>query len=274
MAMARADEIMRPAERSDIYHNVKVKHFPDGSKTVLAASAPVFRESGWEERAPRQKAARGAGTGAGDTTERARRRARAAVRDLARCNPMTHFITLTFDPHKVASRYDPAEVVRKTCQWADNQAKRRGVKYILIPEHHKDGAIHFHGFCSAGLPMVDSGHKDTAGHKVWNVSGWSYGFSTAIELYGDYAAAVSYVCKYIGKQADKIGGRWYYSGGGLQRPEVTLHNMDWNDAEGYEFAVPAAGARFRMAEIGCEIPPAISPEKSDFTVSESKTRHW
>ena len=60
------------------------------------------------------------------------------------------------------------------------------------------------------------------------------GFTTAIELYGAYEAAVAYVCKYISKGlgggdgsvdyvplSGKIGGRWYYSGGDLRGPEVS-----------------------------------------------------
>jgi hypothetical protein len=42
-----------------------------------------------------------------------------------------------------------------------------------------------------------------------------------MELYGEYPAAVAYVCKYIGKDGEKPAGRWYYSGGDLREPEVT-----------------------------------------------------
>lgn len=29
---------------------------------------------------------------------------------------------------------------------------------------------------------------------------------------------MGYTCKYIGKESQKIGGRWYYSGGALEKP--------------------------------------------------------
>jgi hypothetical protein len=55
---------------------------------------------------------------------------------------------------------------------------------------------------------------------IYNLPQWTLGFTAAIEIYGDYPAAVAYVCKYIGKQGDKPAGRWYYSGGALATPEV------------------------------------------------------
>ena len=90
---------------------------------------------------------------------------------------------------------------------------------------------------------------------VWNLPGWSLGFTTALELVGDYRRAVSYVCKYIGKQqapgeagVDKPGGRWYCSGGELERPRVELADLDpWEVRErpgARVIEVPEAGAVF------------------------------
>lgn len=158
--------------------------------------------------------------------DRARRRAAAAVRDLGLCNDWAWFVTLTLSPERI-DRYDPAEVVRHLNHWLDNNVRRRGLAYVLVPEHHKDGAIHFHGFFNGALEAVPSGHRDRAGHPVYNLPGWGWGFSTAIALYGERRAAVGYVCKYIGKQGDKIGGRWYYSGGELRRPEIEWRDEDF-----------------------------------------------
>ena len=63
---------------------------------------------------------------------------------------------------------------------------------------------------------------------VYNLPSWSLGFSTAIRLYGDYRAAVGYVLKYITKAPDKIGGRWYYSGGALERPDASYLVVDFD----------------------------------------------
>ena len=167
--------------------------------------------------------------------ERSQRRARVAVHDLGLCNDWAFFVTLTLDPRRI-DRYDPVEVLRHLNHWLDNHVRRDGLAYVLVPEHHRDGAIHFHGFFNDALPAVDSGHKDKGGHCVYNLPSWGWGFSTAIRLYGDRRAAVGYCCKYVAKQREKIGGRWYYSGGKLRRPDVT-----WTDADYEQLDRPAAG---------------------------------
>jgi len=171
-----------------------------------------------------------------DSLSRAMRRAKAAVRELALANKFEYFVTLTLNKEKV-DRYNMDEITKKLNNWLDNQVRRSGLAYVLVPERHKDGAIHFHGFFNGALRAVDSGRKDKNGHTIFNLPQWRLGFTTAIRLYGDYHSAVGYVCKYIGKQGEKPGGRWYYSGGALARPEIIL-------AEAMEVDAPAGAHRF------------------------------
>lgn len=265
---------------SDVFCTARVKYYPGGRADVLVCDRPIFGGSGWEDarghkaKASRQKHQEGEG---GDTA-RAVRRARAQVRDLALCTPFRWFVTLTLDKARV-DRYDPKEVTRHLNHWLDNQVRRKGLAYVLVPERHKDGAIHFHGFFNDALEAVDSGTLSLPGggrprrprsaaqraqwledgaHPVYNLPAWSWGFTTAIELYGDYQAAVGYVCKYIGKEQaispngdmepQKIGGRWYYSGGALGRPEVRFADLGLRDAMempgAYRFDLPEAGLSF------------------------------
>lgn len=233
-----------------IYHNTRIKRYPDGSADILCASRQIFRVPGYEERGAkdRTREQKGKAEKASDNLARAKRRARAEVRDLALCNRMRWFVTLTLDAEKI-DRYDEKAIVRKLGEWADNQVRRKGLKYILVPEHHADGAIHFHGFFNDAFEMVDSGTMTADGWKkprrpkspaerekwsaegarpVYNIPAWTFGFSTSIGVYGDYHAAVGYVCKYIAKEQQKIGGRWYYHGGALSRPEVELLDTDFS----------------------------------------------
>lgn len=201
----------------------KIYKYPDGSYDLLGADRPIFVPRGWEEyrakapaheRPPKELQ----GPPKPENIDRAARRARAKVRRLALANSFRWFVTLTYDPQKVDS-LNPSEAIKRMGQWCSNQVKRRGLRYILVPElHPTSGRVHLHGFFSDSLEAVDSGHKDRNGHPIFNLPGWGYGFTTAIELYGDYQAAVGYTCKYIGKDG-KIGGRWYYSGGALEQPE-------------------------------------------------------
>lgn len=279
--------------KQDFVHNTRIKSYPNGTSQVLVCDREIFGRRGWEaaEKAEnRPKAARkprGEGKHEPKDVARSVRRARAQVRDYALCTPFKYFVTLTLDKAKV-DRYNVAEITKKLRVWADNQVRRKGLAYILVPERHKDGAIHFHGFFNGALEVSDSGTMTMAGwkqprrprsaaqrreweakgaHPVYNLPAWTLGFTTAIELYGTYEAAVSYVCKYIGKGMDdaagdgcevqpgqKIGGRWYYSGGALRLPEITYCDSSIRDVEraegAYRFDIPEAGLSF--VQITCK----------------------
>lgn len=235
---------------NSIGHNARIKTYPDGSQDVLVCERSLFCNAGWEAANPSRKRHRVREPPADEPSsgpERAMRRARAQVRELALANDFSLFVTLTLDAQRV-DRYDMAAITRKLNVWLDNQVRRRGLRYVLVPERHKDGAIHFHGLFNDALECVDSGHTDKEGHAVFNLPGWTLGFTTAIRLYGERDKAIGYVTKYIGKQGEKPGGRWYYSGGDLQRPEVTYCDMDIRAAmaqpEAYTFTVSDIGAAF------------------------------
>ena len=241
-------------DRSDVCKNVRIKTYPDGSMELLCASQPIFTPSGWEDHKERKKIERSASETC-DSGDRARRRARAQLRDLALCTPFRYFVTLTLDKSKV-DRYDMQAVTKRLNTWLDNRVRRNGLSYVLVPEQHKDGAIHFHGFFNDALRVVDSGRSDAAGHTIFNLPAWDFGFTTAIELYDDYHKAVAYVCKYIGKDTEKIGGRWYYSGGKLGAPEVSYTSGELREiaeAQGaYQFKVEEAGLSFVLLRISAD----------------------
>ena len=206
---------------SAVKHYAKVYFYPAGVIDIVASSSPDFGPKGWEEvgaNAKRQK--RKSSDPVAEDRERSMRRARAKLRRLALANEFRWFVTLTLNPELVDSM-DGAAVVKKLNAWCSNMVQRRGLRYILVPERHKKGGIHFHGFFNDCVEVVDSGHTDRQGHRVYNLPQWSLGFTTAIELYDEYTWAVGYVCKYVGKQGEKPAGRWYYSGGDLREPEVT-----------------------------------------------------
>lgn len=282
----------------NLRHNCRVKIYPDGSRDVMVAQRAIFREPGWElsdkwdssrdlaaefwasldsmegisdvERSIFALARREAAEAerAALNLERAKRRARNAVSDLALSNEFKYFVTLTLDSSKV-DRYDVKLITRKLNAWCDNHVRRHGLRYVLVAEKHKDGAVHFHGFFNDALPVVDSGTISLpgggkprkprskaqraawladGGHIVYNLPAWSLGFTTAIELYGSRRAAVGYVTKYITKAAEKVGGRWYYSGGDLRRPEVQYTSMVFSDVLGLENV-----RCFTIDELGCDV---------------------
>lgn len=272
-AMSELLAVLRVSEYA-AWHNAQVKRYPDGSAVVKVFSRPIIREAGLEaEGGPRRDADDPKGEEAEERRKtpeaasmaRSKRRARNAVFDLAMATDFEYFVTLTVDPDKL-DRYDHAEVFRHLHDWLDNNVRRHGLAYVLVPERHKDGAIHFHALFNDALRVVDSGTislpgggkprrprskaqraawLDAGGHVVYNLPGWGWGFTTAIRLYGDPASAVGYVVKYITKSEAKIGGRWYYSGGELRRPKIGYADLDFDAAAAWlpasVFPIPEMG---------------------------------
>lgn len=277
-----------------ITHNAQLKSYPDGSAVLLISDRAIFREPGWESVRESSKLAAAVAVEvepdpergnaehdeqvSGDISsvphaqrvaeslERARRRARSKVADYARANKFDYFVTLTLDA-AVLDRYSIDAAVKRLRTFLDNGVRRQGLKYILVPELHKDGAVHFHGLMNDAFKMVDSGTikldgvskpkkprskkqraewLEAGGHVVYNINEYKLGFSTAMELYGDYGKAVTYVCKYIGKGQGKIGGRWYYSGGNLEAPSKNYFNVDFEDLADSEHT-------FTIKRLGCKV---------------------
>lgn len=227
MAVKEKGPIYR-TEKHSVKHYAKIISYPCGVADIIASTEPDFGPAGWElsedyshpKSRIKSETVRKSADPEAEDRERSMRRARAKLRRLALSNDFRWFVTLTLDPSKVDS-HDGAAVVKKLNAWCSNMVQRHGLKYILVPERHVKGGIHFHGFFNDCMTVTDSGHMDRQGHKVYNLPQWSLGFTTAIELYDDYQKAVGYVCKYVGKQGEKPAGRWYYSGGDLVEPSVT-----------------------------------------------------
>lgn len=167
-----------------------------------------------------------------DGAHRAWHRARRRAYDLIRSNAgaLNMFVTLTMDAKQV-DRTDYRQIVGRLNRWLDNRVRRKGLRYVLCPEYHKDGeSIHFHGLMNEkALNIVNSGHK-RKGKVVYNIEDFPLGFTTAIRVTGEDAgkACAGYIFKYMGKQGDqKIGGRYFLHGGKLQEPVYTYHDADY-----------------------------------------------
>ena len=80
-----------------------------------------------------------------DEVERASvSRSRRNIRELAFCNPFTHFVTFTVKPD-VANRFDLDECQDKVrCLMKAYKRKNKDLIYLFITEKHLNGAFHFH----------------------------------------------------------------------------------------------------------------------------------
>lgn len=166
------------------------------------------------------------------------------VYDLAFQNEWSYFMTVTIDPEQF-DRDDPLLVCKKLSKWLGNQVSRKGLKYLLIPEQHKNGGIHAHALINDCFKLEHSGRYLYSGKAykaetlqkkgidisllkpVYNVPEWKYGFSTAIPVDGNPAQLACYITKYITKDCKKIFGKYYLSSRNLNRDtEISLCNSE------------------------------------------------
>lgn len=227
---------MLQATESGISSNARIKAYPVCS-VVQVANAPIFRESGWEPRErPYTVPGKGKAKNSARSLEVSRARAKRAIRDIALCNPFTHFFTWTLDA-KLVNRYDDEAVKKKLENTVRNLVRRREFRYLCVPERHKDGALHFHGLCILGGVHLDravsphgSSLSTNSGQPIYNMRDWPWGFSTCIPIDENYTRTVNYLLKYITKDSEKIFGKWYLSARDLRKtPDIfLLDGMDYN----------------------------------------------
>lgn len=165
-------------------------------------------------------------------------RSRSKVYELAFCNPWVHFVTLTLNGEK-QNRYDLDVIVHRLTKWLNNLNFREqiGIRYLLIPEPHKDDAWHFHGLMM-GIPepflkpfslsdIIPKHIKNLLqdGRIIYNFPLYQekFGWVTVEKIYNNESAA-KYITKYITKELMEskiaLNHHVYYASQGLQRAEI------------------------------------------------------
>lgn len=236
----------------EITHKVRAKFSmqPDGSKRLLSIqefTQPMFRESGYEvcDRFDVKKLLIPEETDCATpedvrqlNIQRAVRRAKVSCFDILECNPdMDAFATMTISP-EAANRTSWEECYGLLRQWLSNRVQRRGLKYIAVPEYHKDGkSIHFHAIFNSSALRLARARSPTGralcrkGKPIYNLDDVSFGWTTAQYITGEDSQdkVAKYIYKYMGKQMGaKIGGRYYLHGGDLRLP-VYVYADDISD---------------------------------------------
>lgn len=165
-------------------------------------------------------------------------RARNRVREYGLCNPWDYFATMTINP-KFFDSYDLKVFKKVLAQWIRDYNKKHGthVKYLLVPEKHKSGAWHLHGFFM-GLSLDDLApftldmkipeyirEKLKKGETVyfWPAYQDKFGWNI-VEPIRDLAKASSYITKYVTKDLEasvtELGSHLYYCSQGLKRAQL------------------------------------------------------
>lgn len=152
-----------------------------------------------------------------ESRRRSLNRSRSMIYSLARGYQWQYFLTFTFSPD-VVDRYDYSAVSSLMQLWLNNMRKQSpDMRYILVPELHKDGAFHFHGLISGCSSLRLQRHN----RKIFNVLSFPYGFSTASRVESSERAS-NYITKYITKElvAVTFGKKRYWRSRNIKRPDV------------------------------------------------------
>lgn len=159
-------------------------------------------------------------------------RARNVVVNYALCNKWEYFVTFTFDNRW--DRYSLESRLKEFLQWVQNENKKgSNIRYLLVPEFHKDGAVHLHGLIS-GIDVAErplfwpksvNRKKDGSGYyDHWPAYSERYGYSS-VDPVKSLTAVGFYITKYITKSlADMVAYKgvhtYYHSRGLLKSLEV------------------------------------------------------
>lgn len=174
-------------------------------------------------------------------------RAKAQVYQYALCNDWDWFCTFTLDK-KLRDRFDLKGFNRDLSRFLRNYRRQApDLRFLLIPEQHKDGAWHMHGLI-AGLPeellspfCIEDlrpwfGRRRRSklqklhdkGYLNWPDYAKRFGFVSMGRIRSPEACA-RYVTKYISKSMSArvfdVGSHLYYASRGLKRAERVL--FDW-----------------------------------------------
>lgn len=170
------------------------------------------------------------------------------IRELVACNPWKFFVTITLNPVIWKNRENPNElpfyIKEMARKWrnitlSDKSKPYKDFKYLLIPELHKKGGIHLHGFVNFIpseylIPFTKEDIKSSQafpkyivrsvmnGKAIYHCSAWEeqFGFNL-IEPIRNLDKASNYVIKYVTKALGKTPFKSrYFCSRGLKRAET------------------------------------------------------
>ena len=160
-------------------------------------------------------------------SKRSLRRTKNIITDLIICNKFDYWATFTFNPDKY-DRFDMPRIKSVMSLWLARQRfKNSEFKYLVVPEFHKDGALHFHALLSnLSANLTDSGHKTKTGQTIYNIKSFRAGFPTAIPLTDNNLVLASYMKKYITKDMPLLHAqKRYWVSRDLVRPTSIINGV-------------------------------------------------
>lgn len=169
------------------------------------------------------------------------------IYELTRANEWDYFVTLTFNDQ--VNRYDYDSCIGAMRMFLQRiRRSNPDMKYVMVPELHKDGAYHFHGLFSQldNIEIVETGRYSYGKYvfkkenipqnlidkcrPIYALDKYRYGYSD-VQNVEDTKRAASYIAKYITKElaVTTMGRKRYWHSKNCKRPIITELLMD--DAE-------------------------------------------
>lgn len=167
-------------------------------------------------------------------------RARNKILEYVLCNDFVFFVTLTLNPAKY-DRHNLSNFIKDLGNFIQNYNRRKNadIKYLLIPEEHKDESWHMHGFIM-GLPydrlelLELHGNrplppkiieKIQKGYLVYSFPEYEnrFGYNLFEPIRSKKASALymsKYLTKDISRNVKELGNHLYYCSKGLKKAEV------------------------------------------------------
>lgn len=145
--------------------------------------------------------------------------------------PWEYFVTLTFDPKEVDS-LDYEVASKALAKWLDNiKHQNKHMAYVLVPEFHKSGRIHFHGLFRdvPNWVLKESRYKGGKskgrlkvknGVQIYDLVNYKHGYCEVGEIKNQAAVSV-YMSKYMTKSLIDLNfKKRYWSSRNLERPSI------------------------------------------------------
>jgi len=184
-----------------------------------------------------------------DYIKDAKFRAKRKVIEYALNNDFNWFVTFTFDKNKI-DRYDVKLLEKKILLWLKNTDKNYNskAKYLLVPEYHRDKAIHYHAL----IKMQNNRLKFLYNHRHWKKGVYKdtllfkkFGRNEWVNI-DSYTEPIGlYLAKYITKLPDKMNNRYYFASKALNQSKKIKINLDVLEvAEKVKDLQPATVTRF------------------------------
>lgn len=170
-------------------------------------------------------------------------RARSTIQELVLCNPWELFVTFTIDGNKF-DRYDLNKYAQAFSKWINNMNYRQNlaIRYLLIPEPHRDNAWHMHGFMM-GIPpdqLTPFQLEENIPRRIkrrilkgfhpmdWELYRQKFGW-VSVEPILSVERSASYVTKYITKQLlqskVELNHHVFYASKHLKRSEIVCQDF-------------------------------------------------